>query len=80
MISKALLADELLSAIRNREINRGWSNDNGTDKYCLGFLIGTLDTLIKKYPSVEEDIRGHLKFIHESENAANIIQEPFGVE
>jgi hypothetical protein len=57
------LANDFLEVIREREINRGGWDRNEVNSYALGYLIGTLSTLIRKYPRVGEDIQSYINHI-----------------
>lgn len=62
------LASTYLDALRNREVIRGASDRNDINSYILGYLSGTLSTLMRKYPQIREDIQGHIDYIQNDMN------------
>ena len=62
------LASTYLDAIRNREVSRGASDRNDINSYTLGYLSGTLSTLMRKYPQICEDIQGYIDYIQNDMN------------
>lgn len=57
------LANNFLEVIREREISRGGWDRNEVNSYALGYFVGTLSTLIRKYPGVREDILSYIDHI-----------------
>lgn len=62
MMSNAL-AEDFICAIRDREISRGTTDRNDVNSYTLGYLIGTLSTLMQKYPGISQDIQSYTDYI-----------------
>jgi hypothetical protein len=56
------LANEFIDIIKKREYSLGASRED-VNSYTMGYLIGTIDTLVKKYPVVSEDIKGLIGLI-----------------
>lgn len=56
------LANEFIDIIKKREYSLGSSRED-VNSYTMGYLIGTIDTLVKKYPVVSEDIKGLIGLI-----------------
>jgi len=65
------LASNFLDVIRNREVSRGASDRNDINSYTLGYLSGTLSTLMRKYPQIREDIQEYIDYIQNDMNGAN---------
>lgn len=64
------LASTYLDALRNREVSRGFTDRNDINSYILGYLSGTLSTLMRKYPEIRGDIQGHIDYIQNDMNGA----------
>lgn len=62
------LTSDFLDAIRNREVIRGASDRNDINSYTLGYLSGTLSTLMRKYPQIREDIQEYIDYIQNDMN------------
>ena len=70
-MNNATLASNFLDVIRNREVSRGASDRNDINSYTLGYLSGTLSTLMRKYPQIREDIQEYIDYIQNDMNGAN---------
>lgn len=64
------LTSDFLDAIRNREVCRGFLDRNDINSYTLGYLSGTLSTLMRKYPQIREDIQEYIDHIQNDMNGA----------
>lgn len=64
------LTSNFLDAIRNREVSRGFLDRNDINSYTLGYLSGTLSTLMRKYPQIREDIQEYIDYIQNDMNGA----------
>lgn len=62
------LASTYLDSIRNREVSRGVTDRNDINSYTLGYMVGTLSTLMRKYPQIREDIQGYIDYIQNDMN------------
>ena len=69
-IDNDTLTSNFLDAIRNREVSRGFLDRNDINSYTLGYLSGTLSTLMRKYPQIREDIREYIDYIQNDMNGA----------
>jgi len=65
------LTSNFLDAIRNREVSRGFLDRNDINSYTLGYLSGTLSTLMRKYPQIREDIQEYIDYIQNDMNGEN---------
>lgn len=64
------LASNYLDVIREREVYRGVRDRNEINSYTLGYMVGTLSTLMRKYPQICEDIQGYIDYIQNDMNGA----------
>lgn len=64
------LASNYLDVIREREVYRGVRDRNEINSYTLGYMVGTLSTLMRKYPQICEDIQEYIDYIQNDMNGA----------